>query len=194
MEFLSDLWLPIVINTVALFFASFAAWTLLPHHFGDLKKLDDQDGFIETIRSKNIPAGNYMFPYASSKQEQTSEAYMEKYKQGPRGLLSVWEMPNMAMNMACTVLFFFVTTAIIAYVTHIACPPGAAETDFMKVFRVSGTIGVLVHGSSGVLNGIWFKRRLVTDIVDGIAYGIILGLIFAICYALLGLTGAAAAA
>ena len=43
------------------------------------------------------------------------------------------------MNMACTIVFFLVTSAIIGYVTYVACPPG---TEFMKVFRIAGTIGI----------------------------------------------------
>ncbi len=182
MEFLTDLWLPIVLNGVALFFASFAAWMILPHHFSDMKKLSEEDKVMDAIRDMNIPPGNYMFPYVTEKKEQSSPEYQEKYSKGPRGTLNMWVMPNMGANLACTFIFFLVTSAIIAYITHVACPPGDEATTFMKVFRVAGTIGILVHGSSGILNGIWFKRRIITDIIDGIAYGLIIGLIFAILW------------
>ena len=85
-------------------------------------------------------------------------------------------MPSMPVNMVYTVVFFLVTSLVIGYITYVACPPG---TEFMKVFRIAGTIGILTHASSGILNGIWFKRRLITDIIDGIVFGLILGLIFA---------------
>ena len=151
-------------------------------HFTDMKKLEKEDEVMEAIRSLNIPAGNYMFPYTATKQEQMSEAHQEKYKQGPRGLLNIWDMPNMGLNMGYTVVFFLITSAIIGYVTYAACPPDGANTTFWNVFRIAGTIGVLTHGSSGILNGIWFKRRIITDIVDGIVYGLILGLIFALLW------------
>ena len=32
---LTSLWLPILLSTVALFFLSFLAWTVLPHHKPD---------------------------------------------------------------------------------------------------------------------------------------------------------------
>ena len=174
--FLLDLWLPILLCGIALFIASFVSWVILPHHFGDYKKLDDEDGMMEKVRSMNLPAGNYMFPQAESKQAMSSPEYAEKYKQGPRGTLNVYDMPNMGVNLGKTLLFFLLTSAVIGYVTQQACPNGS---EFMKVFRVAGTIGILVHASSGMLNGIWFRTRLIMQFVDGIVYGLILGLIFA---------------
>ena len=179
MEFLVDLWLPILLNGIVLFFASFIAWVILPHHFSDKKKLPDEDALMKFVKEQNIPVGNYFFPYTDSKADQNSPEYQEKYKAGPRGLLDVYEMPSMPMNMLWTVIFFLVTSLVIGYITYVACPPG---TDFMTVFRVAGTIGILTHASSGILNGIWFKRRLSTDIIDGVVFGLILGLIFALLW------------
>lgn len=178
MEFLIDLWLPILLSTIALFFASTIAWTVLPHHFGDFKQLPDEDSFTGVLRNMELPPGNYMFPYCQTKSEQGSPEYAEKYTNGPRGTLNVWEMPNMGINLGLTVLFFLVTTTVIAYVTHVACPP-AADSQFMKVLRIAGTIGILVHASSGILNAIWFRKRMSMIFLDGIAYGLIIGLIFA---------------
>lgn len=182
MEFLIDLWLPILLNGIILFFASFLAWVVLPHHFGDKKALPNEDSVMEFIRGQNLPAGNYMFPYAESKAVQGSKEYVEKYTNGPRGLVDIYDMPSMPVNMIKTVVFFLVTSAVIGYITHVACPPGGEGVDFMKVFRVAGTIGILTHASSGVLNGIWFRKRLITDIIDGIVFGLILGLIFALLW------------
>ena len=179
MEFLIDLWLPILINGVVLFVASFIAWVILPHHFGDKRKLDEEQKVMDLVRELNIPPGNYMFPYAKNKQEQGSAEFRERYVEGPRGILDVYATANMGLNMVLTVVFFLITSAVIGYITHFTCPPGDAGVDFMRVFRVAGTIGILTHGSSGVLNGIWFKRRSFTDIIDGIVFGVILGLIFA---------------
>ena len=179
MEFFIDLWLPILLNAIILFFASFAAWVLLPHHFGDKKQLANENEVMKMVRELKIPAGNYMFPYAASKAEQGSKEYQQKYTDGPRGCLDVYDMPSMPKNMIHTIIFFFITSAIIGYVTYLACPPGFTNVNFMRVFRVAGTIGILTHASSGYLNGIWFKRRKFTDVIDGIVYGLIIGLVFA---------------
>ncbi len=176
MAFVADLWLPILIATVVLWFMSFICWAILPHHFGDRKKLEDEEGFMDFVRQANIQPGNYMIPFSASSKEQSSKEFVEKYTAGPRGTLNVYAMPNMGKNMLLTIVYFFVTIFTIAYVTHFACEPGR---DFMTVFRVSGTIGVLCYASSGSLNRIWFTERMWTEWVDGIAYGVALGLIFA---------------
>jgi hypothetical protein len=82
----------------------------------------------------------------------------------------------MGKNMLCTVLFFVVVNFAIAYLAGIALPPGSS---FLTVFRFVGTAGIVTYGSANILNGIWFGRTVLTDIADGIAYGLITGLIFA---------------
>lgn len=181
MDFLTALWLPILLSGIALFFASFVAWMILPHHQNDWTKLDKEDEVMDAVRNLNIPPGTYMFPYCAGSAEMKSEEFQKRYKDGPRGTLNLWEVPNMGTNMACTFVFFLITSALIAYVTYIAHFDGGEairDKTFWSMFRISGTIGIIVHASSGILNGIWFKRKMVTDIIDGIVYGLIIGLIF----------------
>ncbi|MFK7767048.1 MAG: hypothetical protein AB8B55_07480 [Mariniblastus sp.] len=52
----------------------------------------------------------------------------------------------------------------------------------MKVFRIAGTIGVLTYASSGAMYRVWFPSRHWTHVVDGIAYGLVLGLIFGLLW------------
>src|SRR4029078_531029 len=99
--------------------------------------------------------------------------YKAKMKSGPRGTLTLWSAPpNMGVNMLCTVLFFFIANAVIGYLAGMVIPPG---NERWFVFRFVGTAGVLTYGTANILNGIWFGRRMVSDIVDGIAYGLITG-------------------
>lgn len=179
MEFLVDLWLPILVATAVLWILSFVAWVVLPHHFGDFAKLDKEDELMDAIRQADVAAGNYMLPQSGSKQEQGSKEYQEKYMAGPRATLNVYSVPNMGVNMALTIAYFLVTALTIAYITNVACPAGDDATDFMKVFRVAGTIGVLTYASSGILHKVWFKAKMWTDMLDGAVYGVALGLIFA---------------
>lgn len=179
MAFFADLWLPILLSTFGLWILSFVAWVILPHHYADKAKVGDEEGLMNYIKQAGIGPGNYFFPYCASAKEQGDKAYVERYSNGPRGTLNVYAVPNMGANMLKTILYFFVTVATIGYITHVACPPGDAATDFMKVFRVAGTIAVLTYGSSGLLNRVWFTERMWTHIVDGIVYGLVAGLIFA---------------
>jgi len=179
MAFLLGLWLPIVVTAVVLFFASFVAWMILPHHFGDRSKLDKENEFMDHLRDLNVQPGNYLFPYAASGKEMGSQEHQKRYAKGPRGTINIYSMPNTGANLFCTLLFFLVTATIIGYVAWEALEGwDPAKVTFLKVFQIVGAVGVLTYSSAGILNGIWFKKKLVTDIVDGIVYGIITGLIF----------------
>jgi hypothetical protein len=174
---LTSLWLPIVLSGVALFFASFLSWMVLPHHKQDWVGLPDEAGFDKALGDLNVPAGNYMFPYCGTSEQMKSPEFQTRQKNGPNGLLQVWPGPtNMGMNMACTLLLFLVISFSLAYLATLGPELG---DEFMKVFRFVGTAAILIYAGGPLLNGIWFRRKLCGDILDGIAYGLITGAIFA---------------
>jgi hypothetical protein len=174
---LSSLWLPIILSGIALFFASWAAWMLFPHHKGDWKGLPDEEGIMAALRKFNIPPGQYNFPHACSHNEMNTEDFKGRKEAGPSGFLTVWQTwPNMGVNMLCTILFFTVSNGVIAYLAGMVIPPGA---NGWFVFRFVATAGILTYGTANILNGIWFNRKMVADIVDGIVYGLITGAMFA---------------
>ena len=70
-------------------------------------------------------------------------------------------------------------TSISLYLAGMVLKPGE---DPWFVFRFVGTAGVLTYGTANILNGIWFGRKMVADIADGIAYGLITGAIFALLW------------
>ena len=96
------LWLPILVSTAVLFFASFISWMVVRLHEKDWVKIDGEDQLIATVRELNLPEGNYMFPGADSAKEMETPEYQEKYKAGPRGILQVLPAANMARNLALT--------------------------------------------------------------------------------------------
>jgi hypothetical protein len=177
MEFLLQLWLPILITAVVLFFASFVAWTVLPHHESDFSPLPDEDKLMETVKSLNLAPGCYMFPHMTHAQAKDPEK-IAKYTSGPRGTLVVWDMPNMGKNLLLTFVFFLLIALVTAYISWEALQ-GQTVT-FLKAFQIVGAIGVLTFASSGQLNAVWFPRRTLMDFVDGIVYGLLMGLVFAL--------------
>lgn len=183
MTMLLSLWLPIVVCTVVLFFASFLAWVVLPHHKPDHKPWPDEDALMEFIRSHGSPAGEYIFPWCPDSTAAQDPAVQKKYASGPWGLLTVWpHQPHMGRNMAMTVLFFFIVTLLIGYIGAAALPPGAG---FGQVFQIVGTTAILAYSASEILHRIWFTRPLrakLMNLLDGIAYGIITGVIFGLLW------------
>ena len=65
MEWLIDLWLPVVVITPVLFIASFLAWVVLPHHKPDIRRWPDEDRLLEFVRQSGAEPGEYLFPEES---------------------------------------------------------------------------------------------------------------------------------
>lgn len=182
MSFLLSLWLPILVTTVVLFLASFLAWVVLPHHKPDYRRWPDEDALLQFMRESGAAPGEYLFPLIDQKDLREDWA-VRRYEEGPWGMVTVWPArPNMGANMIKTVLFFLVVTVLIAWLGQAALPPGAA---FGQVFPFIGVTGILAHTAGGVCREIWFTRPLrakIMDAIDGIAFGLLTGLVFALLW------------
>jgi hypothetical protein len=176
---IASLWLPILLSAAAVWIAGAVIWMALPHHQKDFGKLADDEGLRAYIKSAGIPPGNYGFPEFGSHAEANSPEGKKKMESGPVGMLSVWGPVSMGRNMLLTFLVNLVVSALIGYVGAAAIPP---DSSFLHVFRVLGTVGILAWSFSFLPNGIWFQhtpRALAMNVIDGFAYGMITGLVFA---------------
>jgi hypothetical protein len=171
-----SLWLPILISTIALFFASFLSWMVFQLHFKDWVKIDDEEKLMGTVGEMNIPEGNYMFPGATSGKEMNSPEHQQKFAAGPRGILQVLPAPTMGKNLGLTMLFFLVCNATFAYLASFALEAG---TDFITVFRFVATIALLTFCASMLQHAIWFRNRVTGHVIESIGYSLIAGAIFA---------------
>ena len=114
MEFLTQLWLPIVVSAAAVWVASAVIWMALPHHKKDWTKLPDEDAFRNYVKAAGIAPGNYGYPhFGSGKDCHTPEA-KAKWESGPIGMLSVWGKISMGRNMLLTFLVFLAVSVVIA--------------------------------------------------------------------------------
>jgi hypothetical protein len=86
---LSALWLPILLSAIIVFVASSIMHTVLPYHRGDYRQLPDEDKLLATLRAAGLTRGLYVFPFCTHK-EMKSPAALEKYKQGPVGMMTVF--------------------------------------------------------------------------------------------------------
>jgi hypothetical protein len=180
MEPLIALWLPILLSAAAVWVIAAVVWMALPHHKRDFIGLADEDGFVDYIRSSGIKPGNYVFPDFRDPEVMKAEKTQKALNEGPVGHLSVWQSPlTMGGKMVATFVVYLVVSALIAYLTRAALPGPAG---FAKVFRIAATAGILAYSFSFIPNAVWFgsyRRTIVANLVDGIAYGCITGAIFA---------------
>ena len=178
LTFLVELWLPICVASVTLFFVSAAAWMILPHHNKfDWSKLPKEESFIDSLKQNEVQPGRYMFPHVGSHQEAHKPEFQEKFTSGPVGTLIVFGKSNMGLNMLWTFVFFVICNSMLAYLAWFAL--GKQEQSFMEVWRFVGTAAILTYSCSAIPNDIWFKRPSITNVIDGIVYGVLCGLIFA---------------
>lgn len=186
MDFLTQLWLPILVSGVVVWIASAIFWMAIGHHNKDRDTLPagaDRE-LMATISRLNIAPGSYSFPDFSQVDKslppkERRAAQKALYNTHPQGLLRVWRPINMGRNMALTFLFYLVSSTVIAYLAWAALPHGAT---FAKVFQVVGTAGVLAFTFASFPGDLWFqekRRAMVMCLIDGVVLGLIAGAIFA---------------
>lgn len=201
MDFLTHLWLPILLSGVGVWIASAIAWMAIGHHKKDRDAIPNEQEFMDTITRLNLRPGNYGFPdfcqHDKLPRKERMDALKALYDKHPQGLLRVWAPANMGANMLLTFLFYLVTSAVIAYLGWAALPhgggvpavpsagaaPGAdGSAMFWKVFQVLGTAGILAYCFATFPHDLWFqkkRRAMAMDWIDGIVFGLITGLVFA---------------
>ena len=189
MDFLTHLWLPILASAAAVWVASALAWMLVGHHKRDWREVPNEDEFIATVKRMGIPPGSYGFPEFRRLEGLTGEekrAKWDEMQQRPIGLLRVWGPISMGRSMTLTFVVFLAASALIGYLGWNALPHGAAAGEarpgFAKTMQVIGTAGVLAYCVAGLPNDIWFqrsRREIATGLVDGVAFGLITGAVFA---------------
>src|SRR3974390_3701465 len=113
---LAALWLPIVLSAVFVFIASSIMHTGLKYHQSDGHKLSDEASFLAALRANNPTRGLYIFPFCTPKDMKSPEM-IEKYKQGPVGMMTVVPSGPPAMPkflgmwfVYCLVIGFFVAS------------------------------------------------------------------------------------
>jgi len=172
---IAALWLPILVATVLGFIASALMWTVMPHHKSDYKEMPDEENVLAAMRAGGLKPGAYMFPHCATHADQKQPEHLEKMKEGPLGTMIVMRsgMPNMAPMMAQQFVYFLITTVLVAYVGAVTMAPG---TDYLMVFRVTGTAAILAYAGAHAPQSIWFQRpwtNTFKDIFDGVVYGLL---------------------
>ena len=172
---LAELWLPIVLAAVFVFVASSVIHMATPIHKGDFAKLPGEEKILEAMRAQGIRPGAYMFPSAGSMKEACSPEMVAKRSVGPVGLLNV--IPSgpirMGKHLAQWFLFCLGVGLFVAYGAGHALARG---TEYLPVFRLTGTAAFLGYGLTNVANSIWKGMPWTVtgkSLLDGIVYALV---------------------
>jgi hypothetical protein len=171
---LTALWLPILLAAVIVFVASSIMHMFLPYHRSDYQKLPDEDKLLAALRATGLKRGLYIFPFGTHK-EMKSPAMIEKYNQGPVGMLTVFPSgpPAMPKFLAMWFVYCLVIGFFVAYLTGRTVAPGA---HYLAVFRVAGTTAFLAYGVGQLVNSIWAGQPwsvTIKHVIDGLVYSLL---------------------
>jgi len=171
---LSALWLPIILSAVIVFIASSILHMLLPYHRSDYSPLPDEDKVLPALRGINLRRGLYVFPFCTHK-DMKSPAMIEKYNQGPVGMMTVFPSgpPFLPKFLG---LWFGYCLVISFFVAYLTAHTVASGTDYLAVFRVVGTAGFLAYGLGPLANVVWKGYPwsfVLKEVIDGLIYGLL---------------------
>lgn len=180
MDPIIQLWLPILVSSVIVFFVSFLLHMVVKHHNTDFKQIPDEARIMDELRKSNIPEGDYVFPFAKDDKERNSQEYKDKYNKGPVAIITVY--PSGPMSMGSSLALWFVYSIVVgvfaAYIAGHALPPGA---HYLSVFRFAGCTAFIGYTLALLHDSIWFKRNWATTfkyVFDGLIYALFTGGVF----------------
>ena len=161
---LTALWLPILLSAVFVFVASSIIHMFLPYHKNDFDRVPDEDGVMDALRGFEIPAGDYVIPYAGSTEVLRSEEFQEKAKRGPTAFMTVLPAGDpfhMGSQMIQWFVYCLVVSIFAAYVTGRVWSP---EWEYLMTFRVAGAVAFAGYGLALWQRSIWYKQKWSTTI------------------------------
>ncbi len=171
---LTALWLPIILAAVIVFIASSIMHTVLTYHQSDCSKLPDEEKVMAAMRAAGVKQGYYHFPFCNHKEMKNPDV-VEKFKQGPVGILTVFPSgpPAMGKYLVSWFIYCLIIGFFVAYLTGHTVAPGA---HYLAVFRVAGTAAFLAYGLGQLSNSIWKGQpwgMTIKEVIDGLIYGLL---------------------
>lgn len=178
---LTELWLAILLAGVGVFIVSSLIHMVIGWHNGDYGPLPDEDAVMDAMRAQNVSAGQYMTPGADCMKDMQNPEFLAKYERGPVAFISVLPPGPISMGKSLAIWFGYtiLMSLFIAYILTLALKPGA---EYMQVFRLACTVGLVGYSLPSILDSIWKGVRWATTgrfLVDGVLYALMTAGVFA---------------
>ncbi|MEO8294806.1 MAG: hypothetical protein ABI613_04755 [Gemmatimonadota bacterium] len=176
----ADLWMPILLSAVIVFFASSVLHMVLKYHRSDYRALPGEDAVLAALRSHNAGKGQYMFPYCSDMSLLKGDAMQKKFREGPVGMLTLRDPGVISMGpmLGAWFLYLIVVALLVGYVAGVVLPRG---TEFMMVFRVVSATAWLAFAAAHVSQAIWQSKpwpSVIKEVIDGLVYALLTAGVF----------------
>ena len=177
---LPELWLPILLSAVIVFLASSIIHMATRWHENDYSSVPNEEGFRAAVGPLAISPGDYIVPRPANRVEIRDPKFLEKVNQGPNVVMTV--MPAGPFRMGAQLAGWFTYSLVVAlFAAYVASRTLERGTEYLEVFRITGTVAFLAIAGGLWPMSIWYKRRWSTTIkstIDGLIYGLLIGGVF----------------
>ena len=174
MEFITTLWLPILLSAVFVFIVSSVIHMFFSYHANDLRKVPDEERTLDAMRQLNIPPGNYSMPKATSMKEYRTEEFQAKMKKGPVIHLTVQKpYTGMGKSLGQWFVYSIVVSIFSAYLGVHAVGPDA---HYLDVFRFVGCAAFMGYSLALFQDPIWTSKNwsaTLRSAFDGLIYALV---------------------
>ena len=174
------IWLPTLASAVAVFIVSSIIHMATKWHANDTKQLPNEDAVGNLLR--DLPAGEYRFPYAATMAEMRTPEFEEKLKRGPTGIVGVRGMHSDRKGLQNALIAWFLYTIVVSWLSghlaHVALP---GPTDHHDIAHTVGLAAFLGYGMALAQNSIWSPTKWKTTakmMVDALVYAVVTAEIF----------------
>jgi hypothetical protein len=181
MEFLAQLWIPIIVSAVLVFIASSLIHMVFKWHNSEYRKLPNEDAVRTVMRSGGATPGQYVIPHCADMKELKSPEMTQKFVEGPIAFLTL-RPPGPPKMGGALGLWFALNVGVSVIAAYIAFKTMTPESTFYQVCRVTSAIGFMSYGIGSVTQGIWMGKpwsAVAKELLDAIIYAVILGCVFA---------------
>ena len=180
MDFITELWMPILVSAVVAWIVQAIIWTVMPHRKSEWSKVGDDTAFKAAIKGFNLKPGYYMFPWCDDPSKTKDEAFHKAMNEPPLGTMHLWAGRRpMGLCMGWSFVFNLVASASVAYIAWNALERPGVE--YLKVYQITGATTFLAYTYALIPGGIWFGKPIksvVFDIADGLVIALLTGGIF----------------
>lgn len=176
MEFITALWLPIILSAVLVFIASSIIWMATPLHKKDYLTPPNEAAVASALRDNAYPAGSYFVPHCGGGDLKDPE-FAARMKSGPWALIHVMPVaPSFGRCLGQWFTLQVVLSVLVAYAASAALAMGADAPDYLKVFQVVGAIALLAHAGATAQDSIWkgvLWKNTAVKLFDGLIYALL---------------------
>ena len=143
--------------------------------------MPDEDKVMDTLRPLDIPPGDYMVPRPSSREDMRSPDFLDKLRNGPVMIFTVFPNGQTSMGMSLTLWFFYIV--VVGFFTaYLAARTLPVDADFLHIFRLTGVTSFMGYCAALWQMSIWYRRAWSTTIKatgDGFIYALLTAVTFA---------------